>query len=419
MKLLIVVSSLDLTQPFSATPAWWQLMKGLYEIGVDVIAAPYQGPAIESLWWRAERNPAKWQGDVFKTARDVMRRVRPLTPSLSPTRGEGSQDESEKRSPAQAYVVEDEGNDREAASERLIRRVAQAAITPLWERHLDRLLAKQPDIDAVIVINAPLNHLNGVAGALIRKHGKPILYYDGDVPASLPNMRGFATGFRIYQDADPSEYTAFISNSAGGANTLKALGARDVHVLYYGADPDVFSPVDASAQDIDAFFYGHGREYREAWIEAMLAEPSRRMPDARFAARGTQLGDMGRTQLLPYLSFSKLREYACRSKLNLCITRAAHAGVFASSSSRPFELASMGCCIVSNPYAGFETWFEPGKELFVVHSTEEAVERYRYLLAHDAERQAVGRAARERVLREHTFRHRARQLVGIVQGYLS
>ncbi len=54
MKLLFVVSSLDLTQPFSATPAWWQLMKGLYEIGVEVIAAPYQGPAIESLWWRAE-----------------------------------------------------------------------------------------------------------------------------------------------------------------------------------------------------------------------------------------------------------------------------------------------------------------------------------------------------------------------------
>ena len=58
MKLLFVVSSLDLTQPFSATPAWWQLLKGLYEIGVEVIATPYQGPAIESLWWRAAPNPA-------------------------------------------------------------------------------------------------------------------------------------------------------------------------------------------------------------------------------------------------------------------------------------------------------------------------------------------------------------------------
>ncbi len=43
MKLLVIVSSLDLTQPFSATPAWWQLLKALYEVGVDVIATPYQG----------------------------------------------------------------------------------------------------------------------------------------------------------------------------------------------------------------------------------------------------------------------------------------------------------------------------------------------------------------------------------------
>jgi len=75
MKLLFVVSSLDLTQPFSATPAWWQLLKGLYEIGVEVIATPYQGPAVESLWWRAAPNPAQLQGDAFKVVRDTARRV--------------------------------------------------------------------------------------------------------------------------------------------------------------------------------------------------------------------------------------------------------------------------------------------------------------------------------------------------------
>src|SRR5690606_6662886 len=125
------------------------------------------------------------------------------------------------------------------------------------------------------------------------------------------------------------------------------------------------------------------------------------------AVRGTQLGDLGRAEQLPYLSFSKLREYACRARINLVITRAAHAGVFASSSSRPFELAGMGCCMVANPYLGVETWFEPGKEIFVVESEQEALDRYRYLLAHDNERRAAGQAARERVLKEHTFRHRA------------
>ena len=117
------------------------------------------------------------------------------------------------------------------------------------------------------------------------------------------------------------------------------------------------------------------------------------------------------------MSFNKLREYACRSKINLCVTRKAHTSVFASSSSRAFELASLGACIVSNPHLGIETWFEPDKEIIVIQGRDEAVERYRWLLSHESERRAMGAAARQRVLKEHTFRHRARQLIEIVQSY--
>ncbi|MEZ4671224.1 MAG: glycosyltransferase [Anaerolineae bacterium] len=421
MKLLVVCASLDLTQPFSATPAWWQLLKALYEIGVDVIAAPYQGPAIESLWWRAAANPAKWQGDLFKLVREGMRKVGGQRSAVS--------DQPKAELPATRYQPPDEVQkskvdsrqltaDSEPAMDKLIRRTVQTFITPLWARHLDRMLTQQPDVDAVLILTAPLNHLVGVAAEIQRKHRKPVFYYDGDVPASLPSMSGFASGFRIYQGADAGEYTAIISNSKGGEAALKALGAKAVHTVYYGADPDVFSPLPVAQQDIDVLFYGHGREYRWQWVEDMLVEPSRQMADSHFASRGTKLGDVGRTQLLPYLSFSKLREYACRSKINLCITRQAHASVYASSSSRPFELAGMGCCIVSNPYSGIEEWFEPGKELFVVKSGEEAIDRYRYLLAHESERQAVGAAARTRLLKEHTFQHRARQLVEIMKEYV-
>jgi glycosyltransferase involved in cell wall biosynthesis len=410
MKLLVVCASLDLTQPFSATPAWWQLLKALYEISVDVIATPYQGPAIESLWWRAEPNPAQLQGDAFKAARDLYRRLGGEKP---PVQIETSPDVGARHAlPLPAT------DDSESASDRLIRQAVKTVVTPVWARHLDRILTKNPDTDAVLVLTAPLNHLVGVAADIQRKHRKPVFYYDGDVPASLPSMSGFASGFHIYQGADPAEYTAFISNSKGGEEALKKLGARAVHTVYYGADPDVFSPVAVPRQNIDVMFYGHGREYRQQWVDDMITAPSDALPDARFAVRGTKLGGLGRAELLPYLSFSKLREYACRSKINLCITRLAHASVYASSSSRPFELSSMGCCIVANPYEGIEEWFEPGRELFVVGSREEAVDRYRYLLEHESERLAVGRAARERVLKEHTFRHRAQQLVDILRGYL-
>lgn len=377
-------------------------MKGLYEVGVEVVAAPYQGPPIESLWWRAERNPAKWQGDLFKSMRDVARKI-------LPERQQVQIDETE---------AADVSVNRESAFDKLIRKTAQTLIAPRWLKHIDQILMQQPDIDAVVMVTVPLNHIVGVAREIQNRHHKPVFYYDGDVPASLPNLHGFASGFRIYQGADLSEYTAFISNSKGGETLLMQLGAENVHTLWYGADPDVFSPADVNQQDIDVFFYGHGREYRAQWIDAMLTAPSRQLTDLTFAVRGTRLGDLGNTRLLPYLSFSKLREYAARSKINLCITRRAHASVYGSSSSRPFELASMGCCIVANPYKGLEQWFEPDKEIFIVHSEEEAIERYTYLMAHDSERRAVGRAAHERVLKEHTFRHRALELMAIVQRYV-
>lgn len=400
MKLLIVVSSLDLTQPFSATPAFWQLMKALYEIGVEVVATPYQGPAIETLWWRAEPNPAKLYGDAFKTARDTLRKMMPASQvQMDETTG-------------------DETLDTESSMDKFTRKMAQTLIAPLWKRHLDNILTKQDDIDAVIFLTVPLNHLMGVPQHIQEKYNVPVFYFDGDVPASLPNMKGFASGFRIYQGADVSEYTAFISNSLGGEEHLLNLGAKAAHTVWYAADPALYAPLENVSQDYDAFFFGHGREYRAEWIDAMLIEPSKKIESAKFAVRGKNLGDLGRVEQLPYLSFSKLREYVSRSKLNLVITRGAHASIYGSSSMRPFELAAMRSTMIANPYHGLELWFEPEKEVIIVNSAEEAIERYQYLLAHDSEREKMADAAYTRFLKQHTFQHRARELKAIIEGYI-
>lgn len=396
MKLLVVVSSLDLRQPFSATPAWWQLLKGLYELGAEVIATPYQGAPVESLWWRAEANPARWQGDAFKSLRGLARAL------LSARSAEKASDRAV-----------------ESIADKAVRQAANTLIAPLWRRHLEKILIRESDVDAILILTVPLNHLRGVPRYISRKFDIPIFYFDGDVPASLPNMHGFASGFRIYQGADLSEYTAFISNSSGGGAMLKQLGAERVHTVWYGADPDVFAPVSVgAAQDIDVLFYGHGREYRSEWIDQMITAPSKALSGTRFAVRGANLGNLGAAEQLPYLSFSKLREYVCRSKVNLCITRGAHASVHASSSSRPFELGALGACIIANPYLGIEEWFEPEVELIVVNSAAEAIERYQHLLGNDKERLAIGRAARQRVLKQHTFRHRAAELLDLIQQYI-
>jgi spore maturation protein CgeB len=71
----------------------------------------------------------------------------------------------------------------------------------------------------------------------------------------------------------------------------------------------------------------------------------------------------------------------------------------------------MGCCMVSNPCEGVEAWFEPGKEILVVHSPQEAEATYRELLGDADRRIAIGKAARDRVVAQHTHRHRAGEIV--------
>jgi spore maturation protein CgeB len=88
--------------------------------------------------------------------------------------------------------------------------------------------------------------------------------------------------------------------------------------------------------------------------------------------------------------------------------------VYASSTCRPFELAASGAAIISNPQSGIERWFDVGSELRVVSSAEEAVVTYHELLGDPGAAEAMGRRARERVLDEHTYAHRARQILELV-----
>lgn len=392
MKLLVACSSLDLDVPFSATPAWWQLLKGLDESGAELVVTTYHGRASVSPWWKAYPNPAWLEGEIFMAMRRLIRRV-------------GFSRDQQSRT---SFT-------RERPAQWLARNAARSLIAPKWRRHLTSILRIENDVDAVVLIALPPNQIRGVAADIREEFSIPVVFLDGDVPASLPSYGGFASGFDIYHGADLQEFDIVLSNSQGGAQNLLDLGARSVHTLYYAADPSLYTPLNVS-KDIDVFFYGHTTEFREIWMQKMLNEAATQMPGTRFAARGIGLGPLDPVELQPYRSFSTLRRYIARSRINLVIVRQPHASVYASSILRPFEIAMMGACMVSNPWLGVEEWFEPDKEIIIVHSTEEAVDRYSYFLSNETERIAIGQAARQRALSQHTYRQRAEELIRVIKA---
>ena len=258
-------------------------------------------------------------------------------------------------------------------------------------------------------------HFRGIPTALRERFDIPVVFYDGDVPMSLPEFGGMDTGFNYYHGADPGEYDLVISNSEGGLERPARARRPPRRGVFWGADPEFFAPQPVE-KETDVFFYGYGDKFRREWMAALVGEPSRALPDVDFSLGGRDfLGDTGarppESATCPFPSFPRAISAA---RINLCITRRSHATVYASSSCRPFELASGGAAIVANPYDGIERWFEPGSELIVVRDADEAVAAYRELLDDPAQAEEMGRRARERVLDEHTYRHRARRVLDLL-----
>src|SRR5207253_5408305 len=299
-------------------------------------------------------------------------------------------------------------------TDRLQREVIWRYVTPRWERHLERILERERDVTAVIVFTVPMAHLRGIPARLRERFGVPVVFYDGDVPMSLPEFGGMDTGFNYNHGADPSEYDIVLSNSEGGLERLRELGARRAETVFWAADPELFQPAPVEKK-YDVFFYGYGDKFRREWMEALVGEPSRREPEIDFALGGRDFrGDTGNARVIGDVPFNVFSQAISRSRINLNITRRSHATVYASSTCRPFELAASGAAIVSNPHEGIERWFEPGRELIVVSSAEEAEAAYGEALSDPAGAEAMGQLARERALDEHTYAHRARRLLELI-----
>jgi spore maturation protein CgeB len=394
-RILAVASAIDLDFRYGCTPAWWQIWKGMYESGVDLVVTPYRGRPVESPWWRVAPNPTYLEGESYQALRNGLARLK-----------------------GDRYLRREEAEPEESAFDKLTRETIHRVVTPRWRRHLEKLI-EQERPDAVVVFTVPMAHFRGIPTALRERFSIPIAFYDGDVPMSLPEFGGMDTGFNYYHGADPSEYDLVLSNSEGGIPRLLELGARRAEPLFWAADPEFFSPQPVE-KAVDVFFYGYGDKFRRDWIEAMVGEASRIAPELDIGLGGLDFqGDIGSARLLGDIPFNVFARAISAARVNLNVTRRPHATVPASSTARPFELASSGAAIVSNPHEGLDRWFEPGRELVVVESAEEAVATYRELVSDPAQAEDMGRRARERVLDEHTYAHRARrllQLVGLEAG---
>lgn len=82
---------------------------------------------------------------------------------------------------------------------------------------------------------------------------------------------------------------------------------------------------------------------------------------------------------------------------------------------RAFELAGCGVFQLLQRVPGVCEFFEEGKEIVCFDTAEEMLDKIDYYLSHDAERERIAQAGRERALRDHTWAQRVERMVKLME----
>ena len=160
---------------------------------------------------------------------------------------------------------------------------------------------------------------------------------------------------------------------------------------------------------------------RQPALQRLLIHPARQLLSHRFAVAGplypSEIDWPENIQRIEHLSPPDHREFYNSQRFTLNITRADMLQAGYSPSVRLFEAAACGTAIISDYWPGLDQLFRPGEEILIARSSEDIAHFLTSIT--DSERIRIGAKARERVLREHTANHRARQIENYVEECLA
>ena len=209
---------------------------------------------------------------------------------------------------------------------------------------------------------------------------KPNLYWVSDMHWSQQ-----AKDFRI---AKAKEFDVVCCNHPHQVQWMKQeLDPDRVFWVPFAVHPPAY-PYEQAIKKYDLCFIGHLNTMRR--IEAL---------DAMFKAFPSSF--YGRK------FFEKAARVYQESKIcfNECVAK--------DVNMRSFEIMGSGGFLLTERCDGMMMLFQDGKHCVMFDTIEEAIEKAKYYIEHDDEREAIAKAGYEEVMARHTYLHRAQQLLQI------
>lgn len=272
------------------------------------------------------------------------------------------------------------------------------------------------DADAAIVTSFCPDALN--AAKLVLRAQRPIkVFYDLDAAHTLSALeRDEPLPYISHEGL--SDFDVLLSTTGGMAlrELGKRLGIARQYPLYRAVDVDAFAPVDASARfRSDLSYLGNYSAEQHARLLNLLVKPAALAPEKRFVVAGSlypaNFAWPDNVRLLRHLPSELVASVYASSRLTLSMLPTSAARLGYGPPAGLFEAAAVGVPIISEAWEGLDYFFTPGREVLVARRSDDVLNA---LSRSDGELLRMARAARERVLSEHTAYDRARELLDIL-----
>lgn len=163
--------------------------------------------------------------------------------------------------------------------------------------------------------------------------------------------------------------------------------------LPHAVEQTAYPHFDYASKDYDVCFVGHiNSQNRVEFLDRMFAE----FPNFFFGQR----------------RFEEAAKKFCKSKIVLNIAMKEDLNM------RCFEALGTGSFLLTDWVPYIDEVFEDGKHLVLYRTLDEAVDKAKYYLAHDSEREKIAQAGYEHVMANHTIDHRANVMLSRINSLI-
>ena len=237
-------------------------------------------------------------------------------------------------------------------------------------------------------------------------------FYDIDTPITISKLQSGDEEY-LRRDQVPG-FDIYLSFTGGPVlrEIESKFGARRAVPLYCSFDPSRYRLCEMDPKfKCDLSYMGTYAPDRQEKLTQLLCEPAEGLPEKNFIVAGPQypreIQWPKNVRHMIHLEPKFHPPFYCSSRFTLNLTRNKMINKGYSPSVRLFEAAGCGAAIISDTWAGLESFFVPDRDILLARSKEDVIQ---YLLnLSDDEAQQIGRCAQERVLAEHSAEKRAIQ----------